>query len=43
MSKDLLLLIAVLACPISMCTMMYFMMRGQKKDGTADKDSNKPR
>lgn len=30
MSKDLLLLTAVLACPITMGTMMFFMMRGNK-------------
>ncbi len=32
-----LLLLAVLVCPISMGTMMFFMMRGQKIDVTNDK------
>ena len=31
-----LLLLAVLACPISMGTMMFFMMRGQNKKARND-------
>lgn len=38
--NNVILLIAVLACPISMGTMMFFMMRGQhKKD---DNDAQPP-
>ena len=38
-----LLFAAILICPITMGTMMFFMMRGQKKDDTAYKDINKPK
>lgn len=41
--NDLVLLIAVLICPITMGTMMFFMMRGQKKDNAADKNTDKPK
>lgn len=32
------LLLIVLACPVAMCTMMFFMMRGHNKKG--NKSSN---
>lgn len=43
--NNVLLLLALLVCPISMGTMMFFMMRGQKKDegrveGTAGLNSH---
>lgn len=40
--NNVVLLLAILVCPISMGTMMFFMMRGQnKKDGDKVKHSNK--
>lgn len=41
MNKDLLLLVALLICPITMGTMMFFMMRGHnKKDTLGNKLAN---
>lgn len=40
--NNVILLLTILVCPISMGTMMFFMMRGQKKDNKADKTDNKP-
>ncbi len=34
--NNVILLIAVLICPITMGTMMFFMMRGQHKDSDND-------
>lgn len=39
----IILLIAVLVCPITMGTMMFFMMRGQKKNRSGTKDADKTR
>lgn len=35
------LLAAILACPVMMGTMMFFMMRGQKKNSSDTKDADK--
>jgi hypothetical protein len=36
--QSLLLGVAVLACPVGMCLMMWMMMRGQAKDAAATED-----
>jgi preprotein translocase subunit YajC len=38
--NNAILLVAVLVCPITMGTMMFFMMRGQKKKDNADSDKS---
>ncbi len=40
--SNTLILVAVLACPVAMCTMMFFMMRGHnKKDESGSEHSDK--